>query len=69
MTSPRSEPAEDTTATILVAQDDAGSERDLRASLEAAGHRVINAKDGAAALRLLSAHRVELVKLLLPARL
>ena len=60
MTLPRGEPV-DAVATVLVAQDDAESERDLRSSLEAAGYRVISAKDGAAALRLLIAHRVDLV--------
>jgi len=44
-----------------VAEDDAESERDLRSHLEAAGHRVISARDGAAALRMLSAHPVDLV--------
>jgi putative two-component system response regulator len=61
MTSPRGEPADDTTATVLVAEDDAASERDLRIHLEAAGHRVLSARDGAAALRMLSAHPVDLV--------
>jgi putative two-component system response regulator len=57
----RSEPADDLTATVLVAEDDADGERDLRTHLEAAGNRVISAKDGAAALRMLSAHPVDLV--------
>ena len=61
MSASRREPADDTTATVLLAEDDAGSERDLRNHLEAAGHHVLSAKDGAAALRLLSAHPVELV--------
>jgi putative two-component system response regulator len=61
MSSSRGEPADDTRATILVAQDNAESERDLRTGLEAAGYRVVSAKDAAAALRLLSAHPVELV--------
>jgi putative two-component system response regulator len=61
MTTPRTEPTDDTTATVLVAEDDPEGERDLRTNLEAAGYRVMSAKDGAAALRLLSAHRVALV--------
>jgi len=61
MTSAAGEPADDTAATVLVAQDDAESERDLRSSLEAAGYRVMSAKDGAAALRLLIAHPVDIV--------
>jgi putative two-component system response regulator len=61
MTSPRSEPADETTATVLVAEDDAEGERDLRLHLEAAGYRVLSARDGAAALRLLSAHPADLV--------
>src|SRR5205823_1012912 len=61
MTSAAGEPADDTAATVLVAQDDAESERDLRSSLEAAGYRVMSAKDGAAALRLLIAHPVGIV--------
>ncbi len=48
-------------ATVLVAEDDAESERDLRLHLEAAGHRVISAGDGAAALRMLSAYPVDVV--------
>jgi len=61
MTSAAGEPADDTAATVLVAQDDAENERDLRSNLEAAGYRVISAKDGAAALRLVTAHPVDLV--------
>src|SRR5712691_2974165 len=61
MSSSRREPADDTTATVLVAEDDAVSERDLRIHLETAGHRVISARDGAAALRMVSAHPVDLV--------
>jgi putative two-component system response regulator len=61
MTSSRGEPADDATATVLVAEDDAESERDLRLHLEAAGYRVLSARDGAAALRLLSAHPADLV--------
>jgi putative two-component system response regulator len=54
-------PADDAAATVLVAQDDADSERELRIHLEAAGHRVITARDGAAALRMLSAQPVDMV--------
>lgn len=54
-------PADDTAATVLLAQDDADSERELRIHLEAAGHRVLSARDGAAALRMLSAQPVDLV--------
>jgi putative two-component system response regulator len=61
MSSSPGEPADDTSATILVAEDDADSERELRIHLEAAGHGVISARDGAAALRMLSAHPVDLV--------
>jgi putative two-component system response regulator len=61
MTSSRGIPAGDGAANVLVAEDDADSERDLRLHLEAAGYRVITAKEGAAALRLLSAHQVDLV--------
>jgi len=48
-------------ATILVADADQDSAQRLRAVLENAGHRVITAADGAAALRLLSAHNCDLV--------
>src|SRR6266550_2528201 len=61
MTPAARQPAGDTGGTVLVAQDDTASERDLRSSLEADGYRVISAKDGAAALRLLTAHPVDLV--------
>ena len=61
MTSATRQPAGDTGGTVLVAQDDSASERDLRSSLEADGYRVISAKDGAAALRLLTAQPVDLV--------
>src|SRR5437667_2451805 len=61
MTSAAGEPPDDTAATVLVAQGDNESERDLRSNLEAAGYRVISAKDGAAALRLLIARPVDLV--------
>jgi putative two-component system response regulator len=53
--------ADDTPAAVLVAEDDADSERELRIHLEAAGHHVVTARDGAAALRLLSAQPVDLV--------
>lgn len=55
----RSKP--DDAAAVLVADGDPGSAQDLRAHLESAGHHVIVAHDGAAALRLLSAHPVDLV--------
>jgi putative two-component system response regulator len=61
MTSPRGDPTDDTTATVLVTEDDVDSERDLRIHLEAAGHRVISAREGAAALRMLSVQPVDLV--------
>ena len=48
-------------ATVLVADGDPGSAQELRDHLESAGHRVIVAHDGAATLRLLSAHTVDLV--------
>ncbi len=54
-------PKPDDAATVLVADGDPGSAQDLRAHLESAGHHVIAAHDGAAALRLLSAHQVDLV--------
>jgi len=55
------EPSDETTATVLVAEDDADRERELRIHLEAAGHRVVSAREGAAALRMLSAQPVDLV--------
>jgi putative two-component system response regulator len=61
MTSPRGEPAADATATVLLAEDDTETELDLRLHLEDAGHRVVSARDAAAALRMLSAHPVDLV--------
>jgi putative two-component system response regulator len=61
MSSAGEEPVDDIAATVLVAEDDADGERELRLDLEAAGHRVISAKDGAAALRMLSAQPVDLV--------
>jgi putative two-component system response regulator len=53
--------ANDLLATVLVADDDEAGARQIRAILESAGQRVIGAADGAAALRLLSAHRCDLV--------
>ncbi|TMD19990.1 MAG: response regulator [Chloroflexi bacterium] len=46
---------------MLVAIDDEPGEGQLRAMLEGAGHRVLTATDGAAALRILSAHPCDLV--------
>ena len=48
-------------ATILIADADPDSAQQLRTALESAGHRVIVAADGAAALRMLSAHDCDLV--------
>jgi putative two-component system response regulator len=48
-------------ATILVGDADPDAAQQLRVSLESAGHRVIIAADGAAALRMLSAHACDLV--------
>jgi cyclic di-GMP phosphodiesterase len=48
-------------STVLIADDDAGIARQLRADLETAGYRVVTAADGASALRLLSAHACDLV--------
>jgi putative two-component system response regulator len=53
--------APESPATLLVADSDAARADQLRAALETAGYRVIPAADGAAALRLLSAHASELV--------
>jgi len=61
MTAPRTVPRGDPRATVLVVDDDATSQRELRTYLEAAGHRVISAHDGAAAFRELSAQPVDLV--------
>jgi putative two-component system response regulator len=61
MTSSDRERADDARATVLVADDDAASQRELRTRLEAAGHQVISAHDGAAAFRELSANSVDLV--------
>ena len=54
-------PALGDAATVLLADADLGSVAELRTHLESAGYPVIIAHDGAAALRLLSAHPVELV--------
>jgi len=48
-------------ATVLVADDDDTSQRELRTLLERGGYRVITAGDGAAALRNLAAHECDLV--------
>ena len=47
--------------TVLVADDEEASQRELRTLLERGGYRVITAGDGAAALRTLAAHGCELV--------
>ena len=54
-------PSSSDASTLLVADGDPGGAQELRAHLESAGHRVIVAHDGAATLRLLSAHPVDLV--------
>ena len=46
---------------MLIAVEDEPGEGQLRAMLESAGHRVLTAADGAAALRILSAHPCDLV--------
>ena len=46
---------------VLVAIEDEAGERQVRAILESAGNRVLTAADGAAALRILSAHPCDLV--------
>src|SRR5437016_14351743 len=61
MTATRHARGGDTTATVLVADDDVNSLRNLRGHLEGAGHRVISVHDGAAAFRELSAQQVDLV--------
>lgn len=48
-------------ATLLVVDGDGGRAEQLRAPLVTAGYRLIMAADGAAALRLLSAHECDLV--------
>jgi putative two-component system response regulator len=47
--------------TVLVADDEEASQRELRTLLERGGYRVITARDGAAALRTLAAHVCEFV--------
>lgn len=51
----------DSTATVLIAEDDVAGIQQLQRDLESSGHRVIHAVDGASALRLVSAHQVNLV--------
>jgi len=46
---------------VLVAIEDEAGERQVRAILESTGNRVLTAADGAAALRILSAHPCDLV--------
>ena len=53
--------ARDSPPTLLVADDEEASQRELRTLLERGGYRVITARDGAAALRTLAAHECELV--------
>src|SRR5438876_5193660 len=48
-------------ATVLVADDEDTSQRELRTLLERGGYRVITAGDGAAALSNLAAHECDLV--------
>jgi putative two-component system response regulator len=52
---------QDSLPTLLVADDEDASQRELRTLLERGGYRVITARDGAAALRTLAAHECELV--------
>jgi cyclic di-GMP phosphodiesterase len=61
MTASRSARASDAPASVLIADDDVATQRDLRAHLEAGGHRVIVAHDAASAFRQLSAQPVDLV--------
>jgi len=61
MTAARTVRGDDARATVLVVDDDATSQREVRGHLEAAGHRVVGAHDGAAAFRQLSAQPVDLV--------
>jgi putative two-component system response regulator len=61
MTAARTVRGDDARATVLVVDDDATSQREVRGHLEAAGHRVVSADDGAAAFRELSAQPVDLV--------
>ncbi|TMD39358.1 MAG: response regulator [Chloroflexi bacterium] len=48
-------------STVLLVDDDQGRARGPAAALEIAGYRLIKAAEGAAALRLLSAHECDLV--------
>jgi putative two-component system response regulator len=52
---------QDSLPTVLVADDEEASQRELRTLVERGGYRVITAGDGAAALRTLAAHECELV--------
>src|SRR5207247_8019360 len=52
---------EDSGGAVLIAIDDEPAERQVRAILESAGNHVLTAADGAAALRILSAHPCDLV--------
>jgi putative two-component system response regulator len=52
---------QDPPPTLLVADGDDASQRDLRTLLERGGYRAITAGDGAAALRTLAAHDCQLV--------
>jgi two-component system phosphate regulon response regulator PhoB len=61
MTAAQTVRGDDARATVLVVDDDATSQREVRGHLEAAGHRVVGAHDGAAAFRQLSAQPVDLV--------
>lgn len=61
MTAGEAAGAGDPAATVLIADDDEAAGRQLRAYLEIAGHRVITAADGAAALRMVAAHPCDLV--------
>src|ERR1700716_3329048 len=53
--------APDGVSTVLVADDEESSQRELRTMLERGAYRVILAGDGAAALRTLAAHECDLV--------
>jgi putative two-component system response regulator len=52
---------QDSLPAVLVAEDEEASQRELRTCLERGGYRVITARDGAAALRILAAHECQLV--------
>jgi putative two-component system response regulator len=52
---------QDSLPTVLVADDEEASQRELRTLLERGGYRVMTARDGAAALRTLAARECELV--------